>query len=161
VRGGPETRPAQGKPHYALTERNALVSEQPRVQIGHFSTVIVWALYFRPDPNPGKHANLRHHIPGEELPVVIGILAEDDTRSACRNCNRCIHCMNSNNDGDCPGLEAHARVEQQREQERRPEQAIQVARFEMPAYLSLGGRIREAVEQLAARSDEPDAPTKE
>lgn len=131
------------------------MSDQPNVAIGQFSTVKAWALYFVPDPNSGKHADVLHRFVHEDKPVVVGLLAEDDSGNMCRHCRRCLHCANEGRAEGCPGLGAHARVAQRREQERRPEEVIQVAELEVPKYLNLGGRIREVVERLNAALANP------
>jgi len=132
------------------------VSDRPDVQIGQFSTVKVWALYFVPDPNPGRHAaDVLHRFVHEGKPVVVGLLAEDDSGNVCRYCYRCLHCANEGRIGECPGLEVHAQTAQQREQERRPEEVIEIAELEVPKYLNLGGRIREVIERLNATLTNP------
>lgn len=132
------------------------MTEYEHAQLGQFETVKTWALYFVPASNPGTHtADPLYQLVHEDKPVVVGLLAEDDSGNVCRHCHRCLHCANEGQVGACPGLDAHARVAQRREQERRPGEVIEIAELEVPKYLNLGGRIREVVERLNATVANP------
>lgn len=138
-----EPHRSQNKP-VAQKGKGRLVTDH----IGQFNTVTVWAMYFVPESNPGRHANLGYQIAGEHLPVVVGLVSEDDNGNACKHCFRCVHCVNAGHAGECPGMAAHAQVEWRREQERRPEVLVELAQMDVPAYLGLAGRIREVVVRL-------------
>jgi hypothetical protein len=139
-----EPRRSRNKP-VAHQGKEHLVTDR----IGQFDTVTVWAMYFVPESDPGRHANLGYQLPGERLPVVVGLVAEDDSGNACKHCFRCVYCVNAGHTGECPGMAAHAQVEWRREQERRPEVLVELAQLDVPAYLGLAGRIREVVVRLA------------
>jgi hypothetical protein len=122
------------------------MTDGPPVQIGQFRRVKVWALYFIPEP--AEDTNLVDQVVPQPAAAVVWFLSDDEC-----HCGRCTPFVNERS---CPELEAVARSQHRREQERRPDQVIELDTFEMPAYLTTGGRIREIVAQVTERRNASD-----